>query len=703
MYIERFKTFSKMIKEQSESSQDSGLIVVYDDSVEGGSKELADAFMSELESKAGSPEAKAAVSELESKGASQLASWQQAWETRKPLDEGELRKEGGWYLGKGAWRLNSNKAIKVGMKPDWMEWNDPMHDEIIENFFPELLGKSDSNQDVDFTDDLEDIELSDLGLDLPAGVEAERELVPVGESKNLKYIKRIFEQDEFTLGPGSPGAKVVTPEMLVKKLKMNFNMSNRYNLMIWGAPGIGKTQIVKQAAREIAQENDLKSLPTMIVTLSQKMPVDLGGVPLLFDAAKGGEGSAQMVLPSKMKGQVQQDFTIPAWLPGEADADQGILFFDEINRADEDMLAACLTLLLDREAAGGRYKMPAGWRIWAAGNREMDGPVKSLELAVASRFLGGHLHLVPTVESWIDWARSGEGISLDVNKQPVQIDGENQWFVPDEFIAYLKHVESGSGDMKHFDSKGKGIKTDFKRFYAFDKAKLTATGEGVSVGVATPRNWAAAWNQIYDVFLRQPKYQNQVTDDMYDDPRAKGIAAFQFLLQDKEDAYEAQDILWQIVGEENAQDFFSYVKVLRRHSDQNGTINEKIQNIFKKPDGARPLLDIPRVNVSEVDAILNLVLSTIEGMKSTITAKDYVNWANWCVKLVEDQKVDSGEIASHVKQVNTSSNEVKTLATKIFTAVVQFKKTGNQKFRDLAIGIGPFQDMFKDVLGSFNI
>jgi hypothetical protein len=701
MHIRKFKSFSRMITEQVETSDDSGLIVVYDESVDGGSRDLAEAFMEELESKAGSPEAKAAVSELESKGASQLSSWQQAWETRKPLDEGELRKEGGWYFGKGAWRLNSNKALKIGMKPDWMEWNDPMHSEIIENFFPELLN---GGQDVDAqSDDLDDVGLSDLGLDLPAGIETERELATIGESKQLKYIKRIFEQDEFTLGPGSPGAKVVTPDMLVKKLKMNFNMSNRYNLMIWGAPGIGKTQIVKQAAREIAQEGGLQSLPTMIVTLAQKMPVDLGGVPLLFDAAKGGEGSAQMVLPSKMKGQVQQDFTIPAWLPGENDAEQGILFFDEINRADEDMLAACLTLLLDREAAGGRYKMPSGWRIWAAGNREMDGPVKSLELAVASRFLGGHLHLVPTVESWIDWARSDEGISLDVDKQPVQIDGTNQWFVPDEFIAYLKHAESGEGDLKHFDSKGKGIKTDFKRFYAFDKAKLTATGEGVSVGVATPRNWAAAWNQIYDVFLRQPKYQDQITDDMYDDPRAKGIAAFALLLQDSEDTYEAQDILWQIVGEENAQDFFSYVKVLRRHSDQNGTINEKIQNIFKGNGKARPLLGIPRVNVSEVDAILNLVLSTIEGMKSTMSAKEYINWADWCVELVKENKVDSGEIASHVKQVNTSSNEVKTLATKIFTAIAQYKQTGKEQFKKLALAIKPFQEMFKDVLGGFNI
>jgi MoxR-like ATPase len=712
MRIKNYLNFQKSIRlnEQSESNKPGGFAIVYDESVPGGSKDLADSFLDDLHTEVNSEESKAMLNSLLSSGEAALSNWTSAWEARETsgADKGELRKEGEWYFGKGAWRINSNKALKLGMKPDWMQWEDPLHDEIIENFFPELLNSDLKDTEDEF--DLDDISLDDLGLDLPAGVETERELVPIGEGYKMKHLKSIFEQEEFTLGPpenAEDDSVVVTTEDLEDMLEMNYNLQGRYNMMIWGAPGIGKTQVVKSTASKIAKAKGKDSIPVMIVTLSQMNPEDLSGIPILYDARADGQGSEKVLLPGDMEGKVKDGRTVPSWLPGLDDAEEGILFFDEINRADKQMLGSCLTLLLDREAQGGKYKIPSGWRIWAAGNREMDGPVTPLEPAVASRFLGGHMHLVPTLESWFKWIRSESAYAKDIDKKTIDIDGEPQFFVPDEFKEYLKHAESGGSSNKHFDLDGKGIQTEYNRFYKLDKAKVMAGGEGASIGFPTPRNWAAAWNQIYQQFLIQDKYQDQVTPEMYDNPHMKGVAALQLVLLDRRDSNMMQKMLSTIIGSTSATDFMSYVKIYAKHNDKNGSLNEKISNVFKKPKGARPLLNMAKVSVSERYKILALVESRLQNDIDSLTTNELINWTTWCRDLSGEGVCDSGEVASHIRQCGDESSDAgKKVASKLkalFTAILQYKQTGKEKYKEIALKVKPFVDEFKEILTSFNL
>jgi MoxR-like ATPase len=49
-------------------------------------------------------------------------------------------------------------------------------------------------------------------------------------------------------------------------------------------------------------------------------------------------------------------------------AGDGILFLDELNAAPPLVQAACYQLVLDRRL--GEYRLPDGWSIVAAGNRE---------------------------------------------------------------------------------------------------------------------------------------------------------------------------------------------------------------------------------------------------------------------------------------------------------------------------------------------
>ena len=87
------------------------------------------------------------------------------------------------------------------------------------------------------------------------------------------------------------------------------------------------------------------------IRLSQMEPTDLRGIPFR---------SGQLV-----------EWSIPSVLPdAERHGPSGILFLDEITSAPPSVSAAAYQLILDRRL--GEYKVPDGWVIFAAGNRQGD-------------------------------------------------------------------------------------------------------------------------------------------------------------------------------------------------------------------------------------------------------------------------------------------------------------------------------------------
>jgi hypothetical protein len=80
---------------------------------------------------------------------------------------------------------------------------------------------------------------------------------------------------------------------------------------------------------------------------------------------------------------------------------EGLLFLDEMNRADDDVLQASFQLVLDRQL--GRYVMPTGWSVIAAGNYQTGYMVNTFnDPAFLDRFC--HLKLTPDKEYMADWA-----------------------------------------------------------------------------------------------------------------------------------------------------------------------------------------------------------------------------------------------------------------------------------------------------------
>lgn len=674
--LKGFNEFNKIFEQVEQESGINVHLLADSDS----EKKSANEFMEALGEK-DTTKLTAALDNAITKGYSVISKMKSAWDQRAKLDAGPLKKVRNWYVGKGAWRLNSNKADYLGLTPEWMQWFDPKQDEIISKFFPELeKGESSispSGELIGFKSDEEPEETPNLPVKKD---EFEKELV-LGE--NAKYIKRLVEDEEFHLGP-EPSiegeAVVITPNELIDELVANYKMEHRANVMIWGAPGIGKTDIVNQAAKKIATEVGAE-ICVLVVTLAQMQPYDLNGIPLLF-AEKGTE---QTITDLELRGQIKMDFAVPAWLPGKGDMDQGILFFDEINRAAPDMLAAALSLLLDRKAQ--KYVMPDGWRVWAASNRSLDTTaISSFEAAVASRFLGGHLHLVPTVESWIEWARSDKGLYKGISAK----EG-TQFYVPDEFLSFLRHYEIGAegkskdleGGSKFYDLKGKPIKTKFKYFYDYDKAKLMATPTGVQVGFPNPRNWATGFKNVYARVLS--KYEADAPKGV--DERKKAISMFATALEKREDRSLIDRTLASVVGKNAADVFIQYTLMLARHNDAEGTLSEKVYNVLHNPKGPRPLLNIPRItNPSEIFAIFSLVLGEIESLGDKYNEDNLLNWAQWAVDLVKNQKVKEGEITSHVSSVLSHNPNVFAKAAKKAssdTAAAKVMKDFTEVFREI--------------------
>lgn len=145
-------------------------------------------------------------------------------------------------------------------------------------------------------------------------------------------------------------------------------------LMVWGAPGLGKSTIIRDIAAEFG-------IGFIDVRLAQREPVDVRGLPV----------------PDRERKCV--DWFVSGEWPRNG---RGILLFDELTAADRSLQVAAYELILDRRL-GDLYKVPDGWYICAAGNRIDDSAVATtMSSALANRFM--HVELESDVESWAEWA-----------------------------------------------------------------------------------------------------------------------------------------------------------------------------------------------------------------------------------------------------------------------------------------------------------
>ena len=168
------------------------------------------------------------------------------------------------------------------------------------------------------------------------------------------------------------------PSQLLTILEREFDSTRAGHhtpVMLWGPPGVGKSDMVRQVAQR-------HQVPVIDIRLSQMEPSDLRGIPF-----RVGD---------------RVDWAIPALLPdGARHGAAGILFLDEITSAPPTVSAAAYQLILDRRL--GEYQVPPGWAIFAAGNRQGDrGVTYSMPAPLANRF--SHFEVETNLDDWVAWA-----------------------------------------------------------------------------------------------------------------------------------------------------------------------------------------------------------------------------------------------------------------------------------------------------------
>lgn len=168
-------------------------------------------------------------------------------------------------------------------------------------------------------------------------------------------------------------------EKLIKFAKLH--VKTKKSLFIQGAPGIGKTFIVKQLAKDL--DMDIIDIDTSIIEA-----VDFSGLPAIKTDADGNEYTTLIAT------DLQPTDNGPH-------GNGGIIFLDEINRSNPSIQNACLRLV--QYGSIGKYKLPDKWVVFMAGNREFDDPgfVDKLGMALANR--GSQYNFVPKVEHFLEY------------------------------------------------------------------------------------------------------------------------------------------------------------------------------------------------------------------------------------------------------------------------------------------------------------
>ena len=166
-------------------------------------------------------------------------------------------------------------------------------------------------------------------------------------------------------------------------VKNNIKFSKFPSVMLWGQPGVGKSQCVRQIAKEIEGQTN-KKVNITDVRLLLFNPIDLRGIPTS-----------------------NADKTLAIWLkPKIFNMDDSsdivnILFLDEISSCSQSVQAAAYQITLDRTI--GEHKLPDNCIVIAAGNRITDkSVVNKMPKALANRLM--HIDVETDFALWYEWA-----------------------------------------------------------------------------------------------------------------------------------------------------------------------------------------------------------------------------------------------------------------------------------------------------------
>mgnify|MGYP000225486623 CR=1 FL=1 len=272
-------------------------------------------------------------------------------------------------------------------------------------------------------------------------------------------------------------SKTLTPAQLEKYLRFalaDVTPKGRWKrmlaVMIWGSPGVGKTDVIRQLAEK-------RGARLVALHLPQYDPTDVKGIVVRlsddtikwmpssylpgyvkhsrvffsdpYDVAFRFPYSENLDFRVTQSGKnITDEFTIDVFDPTNSARispktgakidfgtsctvelfERAILFLDEISAADIEVQKAALQLVLDRRV--GEYDLPPTCPVVAAGNMEQDGAFTNpMSGPLSNRF--NHVKLVHSLTEWI---------SYEINSG--RANPETIAFLTNYGSAYLHRYES---------------------------------------------------------------------------------------------------------------------------------------------------------------------------------------------------------------------------------------------------------------------
>lgn len=258
------------------------------------------------------------------------------------------------------------------------------------------------------------------------------------------------------------------------------------SVMLWGPPGVGKSQAVRQIGKRIKTQTG-KRVHITDVRLLLFNPIDLRGIPT---------SNADKTLAVWLKPQIFQ--------MDESDNIVNILFLDEISAAPQSVQAAAYQITLDRVI--GEHKLPKNCIVIAAGNRTTDKSVAfKMPKALANRLM--HIEVEGSFKSWKQWA-----IQSGINAKVVG------------FLSFrrerLMSFDSSTDDLAFATPRSWEMVSNILNYVESDVDKVYSLVAGiVGCGAALEfRTWSKVYNELPDIEEifdgKQPKIPTR-TDAMY--------------------------------------------------------------------------------------------------------------------------------------------------------------------------------------------
>jgi hypothetical protein len=225
-------------------------------------------------------------------------------------------------------------------------------------------------------------------------------------------------------------------------------------ILIWGAPGIGKSTIPKAIIKEWNDNHDINNKKSVMVVECGNLTVDGFSLPLPMTKTMGDYLEEHPKVGSQLKEQgydinkssfLQTKIEVSGealktWLPcyKESTIDEendirnaianghivkkriggrlkitettegGILLFDEFFRANESIFKILMQFILTR-TFNDEYILGDKWAIIACSNRpaddtEVDSGFSSTGAVLGTRFGGGQYNFIPDFDDWKKWA-----------------------------------------------------------------------------------------------------------------------------------------------------------------------------------------------------------------------------------------------------------------------------------------------------------